>query len=205
MIDFALRRSRLGAAFFVSFVAINLNVNVNVNDQTLSYPIGQAVVPDGPLAPAERTALIGQIADLPVQLTQAARAVGGERLELPYRPGGWNGRQVIHHVADSHINAYVRFRLALTEDNPTVRPYDEQTWAELPDVSASPITVSLALIEALHSRWATLLHHLGEADFRRTFYHPGTQREFTLDQALALYAWHGRHHLAHLGLLHLPQ
>ena len=167
----------------------------------LRYPIGHAQLPDGPLPAAGRAALIQQLADLPAQLTTAARAVGGEGLQRPYRPGGWTGRQVIHHLADSHLNCYTRYRLALTEDHPTIRPYDETAWAELPDVAATPITVSLALLEALHTRWTTLLHHLEEAQWRRTFYHPGMERDFTLDQATALYAWHGRHHLAHLQLL----
>ena len=167
-------------------------------DKSLSYPIGLPQMPVGPLSTVERTVLIQQIADLPAQLTVTARAVGGEGLLRPYRPGGWNGRQVIHHLADSHMNSYVRYRLALTEDNPTVRPYDEKAWAELPDVAATPITVSLALLEALHRRWVLLLHYLSEAQWQRTFYHPGSKRDFTLDQALALYAWHGQHHLAHL-------
>ncbi|MET4073501.1 YfiT family bacillithiol transferase [Hymenobacter sp. UYCo722] len=168
------------------------------SEDTLRYPIGRPQLPEGPLPTAERTPLLQQLTDLPAQLTAAARAVGGERLQLPYRPGGWTGRQVIHHVADSHMNCYFRFRLALTEDNPTIRPYDEQAWAELPDVAATPITVSLTLLEALHTRWVTLLQHLSDAEWQRTFYHPGTERTFTLDQALALYAWHGQHHLAHL-------
>ncbi|MBF9237404.1 putative metal-dependent hydrolase [Hymenobacter sp. BT683] len=167
----------------------------------LRYPIGRAQLPEGPLAPTERAVLIQQIAELPAQLLATAQAVGGAGLERPYRPGGWNGRQVIHHVADSHLNAYCRVRLALTEENPTIRPYDEQAWTELPDVAATPITVSLTLIEALHTRWATLLHHLSADQWQRTFYHPGTERDFTLDQALAMYAWHGQHHLAHLKLL----
>jgi hypothetical protein len=167
----------------------------------LSYPIGRAILPELPLMPAERAALIQQIADLPAQLTATARAVGGEGLQLLYRPGGWNGRQVIHHLADSHLNCYCRYRLALTEDNPTIRPYDEKAWAELPDVAATPVTVSLQLLEALHSRWVTLLHQLTEEQWQRTFYHPAYDRTSTLEQALALYAWHGRHHLAHLQLL----
>ena len=130
-----------------------------------------------------------------------ARQVGGEGLQRPYRPGGWTGRQVVHHVADSHMNCYFRYRLALTEENPTIRPYDEAAWAELPDVAATPIMVSLTLLDALHSRWVTLLYHLTQEQWQRTFYHPGNQRESTLDHALALYAWHGRHHLAHLQLL----
>ncbi len=171
------------------------------SDISLSFPIGHAQLPNDSLSAVGRTELIQQLADLPAQLTAAARNVGGERLQLPYRPGGWTGRQVIHHLADSHLNSYTRFRLALTEDNPTISPYDEHAWAELPDVAATPITVSLALLEALHTRWVSLLQHLSDAQWQRTFYHPGTKRTFTLDQALALYAWHGRHHLAHLGLL----
>lgn len=167
-------------------------------DNHLRYPIGPPQLPAAPLTPAERAVYLQQLAELPAQLTAAARQVGGERLQLPYRPGGWTGRQVIHHVADSHLNAYVRFRLALTEDNPTIKPYEEAAWAELPDVAAAPITVSLALLGNLHNRWLTLLYHLDEAQWQRTFYHPGSQKTFALDQTLALYAWHGRHHLAHI-------
>ncbi|GAA3930176.1 YfiT family bacillithiol transferase [Hymenobacter algoricola] len=168
------------------------------SDDHLRFPIGRAELPTGPLSSAERTAYTEQLAALPAQLRAAAREVGGQALLQPYRPGGWSGRQVIHHLADSHLNCYTRYRLALTEDNPTIRPYDEKAWAELPDVDATPITVSLLLLEALHQRWTILLQHLTEAQWRRTFYHPGLEREFTLDEALALYAWHGRHHLAHV-------
>ena len=168
------------------------------SEDSLRYPIGRPQLPTEPLSAAERVALLQQLAEQPAQLAAAARAVGGERLRLPYRPGGWTGRQVIHHVADSHMNCYFRFRLALTEENPTIRPYDEKAWAELPDVAATPVTVSLALLEALHIRWVSLLQHLSDAEWQRTFYHPGTQRTSTLEQALALYAWHGQHHLAHL-------
>ena len=171
---------------------------MSVSSESLSYPIGHPQLPTGALTPAERTPLVQQIAELPAHLTAMAKAVGGVNLEKPYRPGGWNGRQVIHHLADSHLNSYCRYRLALTEEHPTISPYDEQAWAELPDVAAMPITVSLTLLEALHTRWVSLLDHLTPAQWQRTFYHPGSKREFTLDQALALYAWHGQHHLAHL-------
>jgi hypothetical protein len=167
----------------------------------LRFPIGLPQLPTAPLTPAERAPYLQQLAELPARLTAAARQVGGERLQLPYRPSGWTGRQVIHHVADSHLNAYTRVRLALTEDNPTIRPYDEAAWAELPDVAATPITVSLALLESLHSRWLTLLHHLDETQWQRTFYHPESKKTATLDQTLVLYAWHGQHHLAHVQLL----
>ena len=173
-------------------------------DDSFRYPIGRPQLPTEPLSAAGRTALLHQLANQPAQFAAVARAVGGERLQLPYRPSGWTGCQVIHHVADSHMNCYFRFRLALTEDNPTIRPYDEAAWAELPDVAATPIAVSLALLEALHTRWVILLQHLSDAQWQRTFYHPVTERTFTLDQALALYAWHGQHHLAHLQLL-LPK
>ncbi|TGE29317.1 YfiT family bacillithiol transferase [Hymenobacter metallicola] len=167
----------------------------------LQYPIGRPVLPTGPLSAEERATYINQLAALPAQLTAAARKAGGVRLENAYRPGGWTGRQVLHHVADVHQNFDMRFRLALTEDNPTIRPFDMNAWAELPDVAASPVTVSLVLLEAVHSRWVTLLWHLTEEQWRRTFYHPSYQQVYTLDQALVQYSWHGRHHLAHVELL----
>ncbi|WP_375417433.1 YfiT family bacillithiol transferase [uncultured Hymenobacter sp.] len=170
-------------------------------NEALSYPIGHCELPTAPLSPAGRAGYVQQIAGLPAQVLAVARQIGGVRLQDPYRPGGWSGRQVIHHLADSHLNSYTRYKLALTEDNPTIRPYDEAAWAELPDMAATPITVSLDLLTALHSRWVTLLHHLSAAQWQRPFYHPETKRAFTLDQATVLYAWHGRHHLAHLHLL----
>ena len=174
------------------------------SESLLRYPIGLPRLPTEPLSAAGRAALLHQLSEQPAQFTAMARALGGARLQLPYRPGGWTGHQLIHHVADSHMNCYFRFRLALTEENPTVRPYDEQAWAELPDVPTTPVTVSLALLAALHTRWVILLQHLSEAQWQRTFYHPGSGSTFTLDQALAQYAWHGQHHLAHLQLL-LPK
>ncbi|WP_223649124.1 YfiT family bacillithiol transferase [Hymenobacter psoromatis] len=164
----------------------------------LRYPVGRPVLPTAPLTPAERASYLRQLAELPAQLTAAARQVGGERLQLPYRPGGWTGRQVIHHVADTHLNLYSRFRLALTEDNPTVRPFDEAAWAELPDVAITPIEVSLSLLSSLHTRWVSLLQQLTPDQWQRTFYHPRYDTTLTLDQALVQYAWHGQHHLAHL-------
>ncbi|AWM31680.1 YfiT family bacillithiol transferase [Hymenobacter nivis] len=177
---------------------------MNPSDEALRYPIGHFQLPTAPLGARGRAPYLQQLADLPALLAAAAQAVGGVRLEQPYRPGGWSGRQLIHHVADSHMNCYFRFRLALTEDNPTVRPYNEAAWAALPDVAATPITVSLALLEALHTRWLVLLHHLSEAQWQRTFYHPGYKTTSTLEQALVQYTWHGQHHLAHVELL-LPR
>ena len=171
------------------------------SNEALRFPIGQLQLPTAPLTPTERAAYVQQLAELPAQLSAAAQRLGAARLAKPYRFGGWTGHQVIHHVADSHLNAYCRFRLALTEDNPTIKPYDEAAWAELPDVAAVPVAVSLGLLAGLHQRWVALLKHLPGTDWQRTFYHPENRQTTTLDQALATYAWHGRHHLAHLELL----
>lgn len=170
------------------------------SDDQLRFPIGRLQLPTDPLTPAERAPYLQQLAELPTQLA-AAVAAAGPRIELPYRPGGWTGRQVIHHLADTHLNLYSRFRLALTEDNPTVRPFDEAAWAELPDVATTPLAVSLALLSSLHARWSGLLEHLDEAQWQRTFYHPRYDTTLHLDQALVQYTWHGRHHLGHIGLL----
>ncbi len=123
-----------------------------------------------------------------------------EQLNTPYRDGGWTVRQVVHHLADSHMNAYVRFKLALTENEPTIKPYDEAAWAETADVRESPIEVSLALLENLHARWVALLQSMSEADFARQFRHPQLGA-VPLEKNLALYAWHGRHHVAHIASL----
>ncbi|MDF7811069.1 YfiT family bacillithiol transferase [Hymenobacter sp. YC55] len=164
----------------------------------LRYPIGQPALPTGPLEPGARIAHIAHIALLPDQVRAAVTGLSAAQLDTPYRPGGWTVRQVIHHLPDSHLNSYTRFRLALTEENPTVRPYDEQAWAELPDIAVTPPAVSLAMLESLHIRWTILLRNLSAGQWQRTFYHPGTQRDFTLDEALVMYSWHGRHHLAHI-------
>jgi len=120
-----------------------------------------------------------------------------ERFDTPYRPGGWSVRQVVHHVPDSHMNAYVRFKLALTEDEPTIKPYEEAAWAELADSASTPVDVSLTLLETLHDRWVRLLRSMTEADFARKFRHPQLG-VVPLDKNLALYAWHGKHHVAHI-------
>jgi hypothetical protein len=164
----------------------------------LRYPIGHATLPDEPLSQGSRLALIAKIAVLPDQIRAAVTGLTPAQLDRPYRPGGWTLRQVIHHLPDSHMNSYTRFRLALTEENPAICPYDEHAWSELPDVAATPVAVSLALLEALHIRWTILLRQLTDAQWLRTFYHPGSKRSFTLDQALTMYAWHGQHHLAHI-------
>jgi hypothetical protein len=173
----------------------------DLTDDPRRFPIGRLQLPTAPLTAAERATYIQQLAGQPAQFRAAAEQAGPERLEQPYRPGGWTGRQVIHHLADTHLNLYSRFRLALTEDNPTVRPFDEAGWAELPDVAATPIAISLSLLDSLHTRWASLLQHIADDQWQRTFYHPRYHTTLTLDQALVQYTWHGQHHLGHLQLL----
>ncbi|HEX8164090.1 MAG TPA: bacillithiol transferase BstA [Pyrinomonadaceae bacterium] len=159
----------------------------------LRYPVGQFAEDAG----ASRQDLIEEIAAAPRRLREAVAGLSAEQLDTPYRPGGWTVRQVVHHVPDSHLNSYVRFKLALTEDEPAIRTYHEELWAELPDSRATPVEVSLALLDSLHERWVILLRSLEEAGFHRTFSHP-EWGVVTLDKAVGLYAWHGRHHVAHV-------
>ncbi|HKG22797.1 MAG TPA: putative metal-dependent hydrolase, partial [Blastocatellia bacterium] len=135
--------------------------------------------------------------ETPARLREAVEWLSPEQLETPYRPGGWTVRQVVHHVPDSHLNSYVRFKLALTEDHPTIRPYREDRWAELEDARSAPLDVSLALLDSLHGRWVLLLRSLKPEDFARTFEHPELG-EVSLEKNVALYAWHGRHHVAQI-------
>jgi uncharacterized damage-inducible protein DinB len=165
----------------------------------LRFPIGDFRAPAS-TTEAERAALIGQIEVAPARLREAVLGLGQEQLETPYRPGGWTVRQVVHHVPDSHLNSYMRFRLALTEDEPTIKPYQEDRWAELPDARTAPPEVSLDLLEALHRRWTRLLRSLPPPDWQRRFRHPELGL-MTLERTLALYAWHGRHHVAHVTTL----
>lgn len=162
----------------------------------LAYPIGKFSRPPQ-ISAEDRDRFIQEIAHLPAQLREAVAGAGDRELDRPYRPGGWTARQVVHHVADSHMNSYVRFKLALTEDEPVIKPYAEDRWAEIEEARRGPVDASLALIEALHERWVRTLRGMGDAQFARAFRHPemGAVR---LDTALAIYAWHGRHHLAHI-------
>lgn len=161
----------------------------------LQYPIGQFSLP-GSTTARERRTWIQEIARAPQDLRGAVSGLSEEQLDTPYRPGGWTVRQVVHHVPESHMNAFVRFKLALTEDLPTIKPYDETRWAMLAD-NALPVAPSLDLLEALHVRWVRLLESLSDADFERRFLHPESG-PWRLDQYLAQYAWHGRHHIAHI-------
>ena len=161
------------------------------------YPIGP-FQSRTQLDAGERRDLIDDIAATPARLRAAVADLTDAQLDTPYRDGGWTVRQVVHHLPDSHMNAFVRFKLALTEREPTIKPYDETRWAELADVSGTPVEVSLALLEALHERWVVLLRSLTAADFQRTYFHPEQGRAMSLDYALAMYAWHGRHHTGHV-------
>jgi DinB superfamily len=161
------------------------------------YPIGRFAY-QGTQTPEQRLECIARIAAAPASLRKAASRLDDAQLDTPYRDGGWTVRQVVHHVPDSHLNAYARFRLALTEPTPTIRPYQEHLWAELSDARSAPIEVSLALLEALHRRWVMLLRSLGPADWQRRYHHPESGREWSLDEVLAMYAWHGEHHIAHV-------
>jgi len=169
-----------------------------MSDDRLRYPVGRFEW-SGPADESQRRAWLDEMERAPAELRAAAAALSPAELDTPYRPGGWTARQVIHHLADSHMNSYVRFRLALTEDEPTIKPYFEERWAELPDARLGDIELSLALLEALHRRWLLLLRALGPAQWQRTFRHP-ERGVGTLERNLALYAWHGRHHIAHLAL-----
>lgn len=162
----------------------------------LRYPVGK-FKPEGSLTFAQREHMIGEIAEAPARLRAAVKGLSDARLDTPYRDGGWTVRQVVHHLADSHLNAYARFRLTLTEDAPLITVYSQQRWAELSDARTAPVEPSLSLFASLHERWVILLKSLQAADFARTLRHP-ERGVMTLDQNLALYAWHGRHHVAHI-------
>jgi hypothetical protein len=161
----------------------------------LRYPIGKFERLDNP-TDVQRRAAIDSIAEAPAKLRAAIRGLTEEQLGTPYRPDGWTVRQVVHHIPDSHMNAYVRFKLALTENEPTIKPYDQALWAELGDGKA-PVEASLLLLENLHKRWVVLLSGLVRSDWNRRFRHP-EHGLMTLDDNLQMYAWHGRHHVAHI-------
>lgn len=165
----------------------------------LRYPIGR-LERRTQLSGDERRVAIDAIADAPNALRAAVANLSDEQIDTPYRAGGWTVRQLVHHVADSHMNAYTRFRLAFTEDNPTIKPYDEARWAELDDARTMPIDVSLDLLDRMHLRLVTLLRSIPADDFQRTMTHPDNG-PMTVDALLGVYSWHGRHHVAHVTAL----
>ena len=162
----------------------------------LSYPIGTFDFQQ-PVPPESRLDLIDQIAATPSRVREALYGLTDAQLDTPYRPGGWTVRQVVHHLADSHMTSYLRFRFALTEADPPAKGYDQATWAELPDARSAPVENSLEILDGLHKRWVALLRSMGPEDFARTFRH-SELGPLRLDTNLALYAWHGRHHVAHI-------
>jgi hypothetical protein len=162
----------------------------------LSYPVGRFKRPTA-LSEADRRAAIDGIAATPANLRAAVRGLDDAQLDTPYRPEGWTVRQVVHHVPDSHLNAYIRFKWTLTEETPTIKPYDQEAWAKLGDVPVTPIETSLTLLEVLHDRWVRLLHAISPRDYSKKFIHP-ENGVMTLDDLLAMYHWHGRHHVAHI-------
>ena len=169
----------------------------------LRFPTGRFTLDPDP-TPGKRHGWIDQIAAAPAALKSAVGGLSDTQFDTPYRPGGWTVRQVVHHVPDSHLNAYVRFKLALTEENPTIKTYDEAAWAKVADTERTPPEVSLALLDALHRRWVVLLKSMQAADFARPLVHP-ERGNVTLDWMLQLYAWHGRHHVGHITALRQRQ
>jgi uncharacterized damage-inducible protein DinB len=163
----------------------------------LRYPVGKFAF-DAPISPADYPRLIAEIAAAPGAMRSAVAGLSRDQLETRYRPGGWTVKQVVHHMPDSHLNAYTRFKLALTEDEPTIKTYNEAKWAELPDSQRVPVEVSLDLLDSLHQRWVPLLRAMEVTDFQRGLRHPEHGRVLTLEQMLGLYAWHSRHHVAHI-------
>ncbi len=164
--------------------------------ESLKYPIGKFSAPE-----VIDNELLGQairqISELPKELFQAASSLTPAQLDCPYRPGGWTVRQLLHHIADSHGNAFFRFKHALTEENPTIKSYDEGSWANLPDAALSA-ELALDMIRLVHAKWVHLLQHMSPADFERTYFHPEKQRTQRLAEVTLMYAWHGKHHLAHI-------
>lgn len=164
----------------------------------LRFPLGRFSSKGTRLTPKERIELIGRIEAHPGNIRRAVDGLSKEQLDTPYREGGWTVRQVVHHLADSHLNAYLRFKLGLTEDTPTIRPYDQDAWAATGEASTGSLDLSLPLLEGLHRRWAVLLKTLSDSDFRRTVHHPEMDANLTLDELLELYGWHCGHHEAHI-------
>src|SRR5438128_4115748 len=171
-------------------------MTTTIQETELRYPVGKFDF-DAPIEESQYPTLIAQIAEAPGALRSAVAGLSRDHLETRYRPGGWTVKQVVHHVPDSHLNSYIRFKLALTENEPTIKPYDEAVWAQLIDARMAPAEASLQLLEALHDRWTLLLRSLSASDVQRRFHHPELG-VVTIDQYIALYAWHGAHHAAHI-------
>lgn len=161
------------------------------------FPIGKFHAPES-ISAEDRVRYIGIIESAPGRLRAAVTGLSAAQLDTPYREGGWTVRQVVHHVPESHMNAYIRFKLALTEIDPVVKPYDEAAWARLSDVADAPVEASLGLVDCLHARWVVLMRGMSAEEWKRRFIHPEYGRGMTLEHTLALYAWHSDHHIAHV-------
>ena len=168
-----------------------------MSENDLRYPIGKFRAPES-ISARDRARYVEIVASAPARLREAVSALSDTQLDTPYREGGWTVRQVVHHVPESHMNAYIRFKLALTETDPVVKPYDEAAWARLNDIAATPVETSLGLLDCLHRRWVILMHGMSDEDWKRKYIHPAQGRSQSLEYTLAMYAWHGDHHLAHV-------
>ncbi len=163
------------------------------------YPIGK--YEPKPFSAEQKKKWLQDIQVLPQLLEMAIENMDAAQLNTPYREGGWTVKQLVHHVADSHMNAYIRFKLGLTEENPTIKPYEEQLWAELDDIEKVPINLSITLLYALHTRWHATILHLSDSQWMKTVVHPAANKQWTLWHLLGMYAWHGLHHVAHINTL----
>jgi len=168
-----------------------------MTDEQLRYPIGKFSPKEESHSETELKSLISRIESLPARLAREIASLSPAQLDTPYRDGGWTVRQVAHHVPDSHMNAYIRFKWSLTEETPLIKAYNEKAWAETAETKSDP-SISLDFLKALHAKWVVLLKQLGPADLNKQFIHPETKKHVRLDNLIALYAWHGDHHLAHI-------
>lgn len=168
--------------------------------EQLKFPVGNFRV-QGEFSDSQIKSFIQDIKDFPKLLKNEIQNLSEKELDTPYRPEGWTIRQVVHHCADSHMNSFIRFKLALTEDNPTIKAYHEDIWAKGNDYTQMPIVSSIQILEGLHARWTKLLESMRPEEYKRTFYHPEMKKEVALDRNLALYSWHCKHHLGHIKLV----
>ncbi|MEO7992310.1 MAG: YfiT family bacillithiol transferase [Chryseolinea sp.] len=169
------------------------------NDDVLRYPIGK-FSPQENYTPEEIKLNIGRIESLPAKIEELAKSLSAKQLETPYREEGWTARQVLHHLSDSHLNAYIRTKWTLTEETPLIKAYNEKEWALTPETKFDP-SISIALLKALHIKWTALLRTLSANDLKKAFTHPDTKKQVTLERQIATYAWHGEHHLSHLKII----